>query len=263
MRFPRFLTRSTSARAASPMAIRDHEEFMTEAEIIDATYWAGFWSRLEHWMFLGVVITLALEFLALRFAEPHKEKLEHQRELKIAELTKDGQRLSKEAETARASIAEANARAAKAEKETAELQSESQKLRMGRALFFSVNKCREALRGRPTGTVEILWQRGVGDASFLAFVLGGCLRGDGGVPWWRGDNPKQVDDVPEGARPIGITVIGKTGGLFVFRQPSDALIDVIGTALGAGLDQSFGSVSAGIDRTLPDDTVRIFIGPIQ
>jgi hypothetical protein len=160
-------------------------------------------------------------------------------------------------------ISAADAGAAEAKKETAELQNESQKLRMGRALFFSVNKCREALRGRPTGRVEILWQRGVGDASFLAFVLGGCLRGDEGLPWWRGDNPKQVDDVPEGARPTGITVIGKTGGLFVFRQPSDALIDVVGTALSAGLDKSFGSISAGADRTLPDDTVRIFIGPIQ
>jgi hypothetical protein len=189
--------------------------------------------------------------------------LEHERELKIAELTKEGQRLSKEAETARASIAEANARAAKAEKETAELQNESQKLRMGRALFFSRNKCREALRGRPNGRVEILWQRGVGDASFLAFVLNGCLRGDEGLPWWKLDNPKQVDDVPEGARSTGITVIGRTGGLFVVRQPSDALVDIVGGALSAGLDPTFGSISAGIDNALPTDMVRIFIGPIQ
>lgn len=246
------------------MAIRDHEESMTEPEIIAATYWAVFWSRVEHWMFLGVVITLALEFVALKFAEPYKEKLEHQREFKIAELTKDGQRLSKEAETARASVAEANARAAKAEKETAELQNESQKMRMGRALFFSGNKCKDALRGRPTGRVEILWQRGVGDAAFLASRFNNCLRGDEGLPWWKLDNPKQVDDVPEGARSTGITVIGKTGVVrFIFRQPSDALIDVVGAALSAGLDQTFGSISSGMDRALPDDTIRIFIGPIE
>src|SRR5437879_3421154 len=110
LRFPGFLRRSTMASAASPVAKRAHEVSMTEAEIIDATYWAGFWSRLEHWAFAGVIITLAVEFLALKFAEPHKERLEQQREFGIAELTKEGQRLSKEAETARAAIAEANAR---------------------------------------------------------------------------------------------------------------------------------------------------------
>ena len=218
-----------------------------------------------------VAIGVAIEFGGDWVAKPFEKVVEDARKLEFAELHKQSDdarletaRLSKEAETARASIAEANARAAKAEKETAELQNESQKMRMGRALFFSGNACKEALRGRPTGRVEILWQRGVGDAAFLASRFNNCLRGDEGLPWWKLDNPKQVDDVPEGARPTGITVISKTGVVrFIFRQTSDALIDVVGAALSAGLDQTFGSISSGMDRTLPDDAIRIFIGPIQ
>jgi hypothetical protein len=135
---------------------------------------------------------------------------------------------------------------------------------MARALFFSPNKCQEALRGRPTGRVEILWQRGVGDAASLAFALGGCIRaGDEPTSWWKVENAKPVDDLPEGAGPTGITVIGKTASLFIFGRPSDAVVDIMGAALSAALDPVFGSVSAGRDRMLPDDTVRIFIGPKQ
>jgi hypothetical protein len=103
------------------MSSRNHEESMTEAKLIDATYWAGAWSRVEHWAFFGVVVTLAIEFVALRFAEPHKEKIERHREFAMAELTKEGQRLSNEAASARADIAKANAETAKAQQATEEL----------------------------------------------------------------------------------------------------------------------------------------------
>src|SRR6266702_3983421 len=105
------------------MAKRDHEESMTPAELSDATYWAGFWSSVEHWMFLGVVLTLALEFVAVKFAEPYKGKIEKHRELETA-------RLSKEAESARADIAKANTETAKANERAALLEKEALDLQL-------------------------------------------------------------------------------------------------------------------------------------
>jgi hypothetical protein len=57
---------------------------MTEA---DTVWWAHFWGEIEHWAFLGVVLALAIEFAALKFAAPYKEHLEKARELQIAQLT--------------------------------------------------------------------------------------------------------------------------------------------------------------------------------
>ncbi len=57
---------------------------MTEA---DTMWWADFWSHVEHWAFLAVVIALAVEFAAIKFASPYKETLEKARQLQIAQLT--------------------------------------------------------------------------------------------------------------------------------------------------------------------------------
>ena len=69
---------------------------MTEAELATVTYWAEFWSGVEHWAFLGVVIALAIEFAALKFAAPYKEKLEAVKDLKIAELNNETAKLRKQ-----------------------------------------------------------------------------------------------------------------------------------------------------------------------
>ena len=66
----------------------------------DVTWWASFWGKVEYWAFLGVVITLAVEFIAHRAGAPYREQLEHDKDLRIAELGQQTQ--------------EANARAAEA-----------------------------------------------------------------------------------------------------------------------------------------------------
>ena len=47
---------------------------MDDSELASAAYWAALFTKIENWAFLGVVVTLAIEFGATRLAEPHKEK---------------------------------------------------------------------------------------------------------------------------------------------------------------------------------------------
>jgi hypothetical protein len=164
--------------------------------------------------------------------------------------------LSVQAEQLRKDTAEANARAAETEERL-------QKQRMSRALFFSGVSCRDALRGKPTGRAEVLWQHGVADGEFFAHRIASCLAGDTGAPWWKIERVEAVNDLPHEARTTGVTVIGKSGGFFLFRKPSDALLDLVGSALMAGLDKETGDLTFGIDASMPDDLVRIVIGPKQ
>lgn len=81
---------------------------MTEAELANTAWWAWFWGEIEHWSFLAVVVFLAIEFAALKFGAPFKEKLDKSRETRLTELTT-------QAKTAEGQIADANARALEAQ----------------------------------------------------------------------------------------------------------------------------------------------------
>jgi hypothetical protein len=48
---------------------------MTDQELATAKWWSEFWTTIEHWAFLGVVLTLAVEFIALKLGQPHKRKV--------------------------------------------------------------------------------------------------------------------------------------------------------------------------------------------
>jgi hypothetical protein len=238
------------------MANRDHEESMTEAEIIDATYWAGFWSRLEHWMFAGVVITLAVEFLALKFAEPHKEKLEHQRELKIAELTKDGQRLSKEAETARASIAVANERAAEA-------QLALEKLKTPRSLsrfqtIVLADKLRPFAKTRFDLSVIIGDPEAIGFLGFIADVLEAA-----GWEWVEYNHPSgpfmNVYNIP------GKPNVGQQGwqgvSIQVFDDGPAELSSAVDALLAALKSEGIAASNDKASEAIPNhDTVHVLVG---
>jgi hypothetical protein len=66
---------------------------MTDQEFSTAKWWAEFWTKVEHWAFLGVVITLAVEFVALRLGEPYKKKLDDAKDLKIEQLRSENLKL--------------------------------------------------------------------------------------------------------------------------------------------------------------------------
>jgi hypothetical protein len=226
------------------MANRDHEESMTEAEIIDATYWAGFWSSLEHWMFLGVVLTLAVEFIALKFAEPHKEKLERYRESRLVELQNDSERLSKEAEIAR--------------KETAQAKLELQRLKNPRSVMPDGLKAE--LADKPKGKAAVLYVKECSDCEWLASWLVAGLQQSG----WGLTNstsmplpPAAVNSVlsspaaSAGGQPWGVSVVANTNA---DGSAQSALMWALTKLLGE-------NGHGGIDKTLPDGVVRVIVAP--
>jgi hypothetical protein len=73
---------------------------MDSSELVAAQYWLSVWDWVGDKAFLIVVIALAIEFMAARWAKPHREALDHARELEVAELRKD----ASEAELALAKI---------------------------------------------------------------------------------------------------------------------------------------------------------------
>jgi type II secretory pathway component PulM len=242
-------------KATQSMAKRDHEESMTPAELNDAAYWAGFWSRIEHWMFLGVVLTLALEFVALKFAEPYKEKLEKHREFEMS-------RLSKEAESARADMAKANAETAKANEaaaiateRAAQAALELQKLQNPRTIDFQ--RLKVELEERPKGTASVMYVENCTDCEWLATWIFAGLSSAG----WTMANEKPISlsagtgggmnspAVLQGGQPWGVSVL-----------PSDGS-NPAAVALSEVFLREFGRLGGGKAFDLPDGVVRIIVAP--
>lgn len=165
-------------------------------------------------------------------------------------------------------IKAAEARTAEAKKETAELQTWSTKRVMPRDLFVTRSAINAALADKPTGRVEILWKKSVADGQQIArAIVSGFMGFDPFKgPHWKIERVESIDELPEEARPTGLTVIGRRGGKFVFSMfpnppTSDDPMDIVGSALMKGMDHDVLQVDAGFDRTLSDDLVRITIGP--
>lgn len=96
-------------------------------ELIAAQYWFSFWEWIGDKAFLIVVVALAIEFLAARWAKPHRELLDHAKELQVAQLTRD-------AEASKAAIAGAEARAAEATQKATEAQLALEKFKAPRTI---------------------------------------------------------------------------------------------------------------------------------
>jgi hypothetical protein len=107
---------------------------MTAVDLVGAEYWATFWEWIADKAFILVVAFLAIEYIAGRWAKPHREALEEAQKLEIAQLTKDAARLSKEGEEARAVTAAADARAAEASQKAAEAQLALEKFKAPRTI---------------------------------------------------------------------------------------------------------------------------------
>jgi len=228
---------------------------MTEAGIVDATYWAGFWSRIESWAFLGVVLTLAIEFIALKLAEPHKEKLEQHRESRLVELRNESERLSKEAETAR--------------RETAEAQLQLQQMRSPRSL--NIDKFTAAIGKIPPTEVEVLFDANAPDAAFLAQLIWGILFN---AKWTmaQSSGPKSLGPPPPNILPWAnlpwpqAAGGGPWGLSVVTNDPPDLDANSLGRALVNALMESVNgppvqTTLGPAHGDLPKGRIRIIVGP--
>jgi hypothetical protein len=86
-----------------------------QSELASASSWLHWLSLIKYVGGAIVVVGVVAELLGDWFSQPLQKRLDDARKLEIALLRTEGQRLSKEAETAKASIADANARAVEAE----------------------------------------------------------------------------------------------------------------------------------------------------
>jgi len=127
-------------------------------------------------------------------------------------------------------------------------------------LVKSLSDCRELLKDKPKGKVEILWLKAFPDGESLAFFLSTCFHNpvmDG----WTIVDVRPIDELPkEASNGMGITVVGRRHGYFPFKKPSDVLSDIVATALVAALDTSIINVGVGTDPSMQDDLVKVVIG---
>jgi len=70
---------------------------MTDAKLADHEWWGWFWTTIEHAAFVALIVALAIEFAALKLAEPHKKAVEDSKDLQIAELNNETARLREQA----------------------------------------------------------------------------------------------------------------------------------------------------------------------
>lgn len=92
---------------------------MTDAELADHAWWGSFWTAIEHTAFVGLIVALAIEFVALKLGEPHKKAVEDAKDLKIADLNNETARL-RESALATIHTERANALASEANRSTTE-----------------------------------------------------------------------------------------------------------------------------------------------
>jgi hypothetical protein len=68
---------NNSTSSSSP-----EEGQMENPALINAKWWVGVWETIEHWAFLGVVLTLAIEFAASHLAKSQRKIIDNARELR-------------------------------------------------------------------------------------------------------------------------------------------------------------------------------------
>jgi hypothetical protein len=216
------------------------EARMGEAELANAAWWAWFWGVVEQAAFFGVVLTLAIEFAALKAGAPYKAKLESAKELKIAELNNETARLRKQVGPRQ----------------------------------INGEEFKKKLEGKPAAPVEIMFPREDIEAFHLAIQFRDVLRMSG----WEAPEPVPVPpgDVPRllnqpsiasvGANSAGVTVVMRADTNADFERlrdlaastPLNALIQAISSSLGGA-----GAAAAGPDvfHVPPPGVLRIVVGP--
>ena len=114
------------------------------------------------------------------------------------------------------------------------------------------------LKDRPTGTMEVVWLERAPDAEWFASQIASCFSGNGLPSLWNVEEPKAVDELPPGVTGIGVTVLAKKMGRYPFEEIT--LSDIAAMALKPGIERLPGGLRTGIDPSLPDGFVRIFVG---
>ena len=155
-------------------------------------------------------------------------------------------------------IAEAEARAAEATQKAREAEERTERLRAimelqqkPRDIGISDEMFLKALEGKPTASVELMYDPNVPDAYRLAIQIGILL----GAARWQVDRNVKPIPTPLGFRTHGITLLGKTGP----DSNSPGAIDALSDAIHKSKAEI--GTNSGRDNSLPEGVIRLIIGP--
>jgi len=222
---------------------------MTEAELTDAAWWAWFWGEIEHWSFLAVVVFLAIEFAALKFGAPFKEKIDHAREARLAELTTQAK--------------EADARTKEAELQLLQI-------RFPRSL--NIDYFKNEIDSMARENFEVLYDVNAPDAQNLSINIFAALRQAG---WRNGqklpsplgpkEGPQDLKDIwpllpltqQWGGGPWGLSVVTNASPDINQKTPAARLVLALGKSIVGPPSQT----TLGRDVTMPNGLIRIIVGP--
>ncbi len=200
---------------------------MENPAVANAAWWYWLWELVGTIAFLGVIVTLAIEFGAARLAAPYRKLLDDAKDVKIAELNK----------------------------ETALLRKQMGPRQIDGETF------KKYLEGKPkpTAPVEIMFPREDGEAYRLALQLRDVLRYSG----WQASEPTPVPpgDVPRLQNQPSVASFGSYGGTGIVvvvradtQEQFEAIRDIQAStplnALVGALSQTLGS--AGSAAAGPD-----------
>jgi hypothetical protein len=131
---------------------------------------------------------------------------------------------------------------------------------MDRWLSFDWGACTKLIDEKRATNVEVVWVKSSSDARMLADTITHCLMGVDGWSQTKPSSVAPIDSMPDEANSSGVTVMGKTGGLWQLNNTA-APADFIMKALAAGMEKVPGGIRFSPDRSLPPDLVRIVVGP--
>ncbi len=197
---------------------------MSDPEVARAAWWVWFWDAVESWAFFGVVVTLAVEFAAHRFVQPHRATVERAREAESTQLRKD--------------TAEANAKALAIELELARLKAPR---------IFATDKIPAFVEAmRPFAGQQFSGQIPAGnpqDASPLWDAISRGLTQAG----WKRENPVLITT---GDPPVGLTLTPHEGVVVWVPLKKQAATEHRGAALVDALNAA--GIAARLDDSIDD-----------
>jgi hypothetical protein len=233
---------------------------MENPAVISAKWWVYFWETVEHWAFLAVVLTIAIQFAAQHFLKSPRKIVDDARQIEVMQLTKD-------AETARAQIAEAQAR-------TTEAQARLETLRRQLGKRFPDRQAMVPLLREAPASVEIDYSKEDMDSIMVVMELKSALTDAGwtvtavlplpaeellrrkvpSTAWWYIEAHSIPEDGLMRGTQIGLNLSTPPGTV---KTPLDALV--------AGLLRGLGApaivTGATVNPSLEEGHFRLFIMP--
>jgi hypothetical protein len=222
--------------------------------VASALYWLSWMPILTRIAAGLVALGVVLEFAEGWMSEPWRKIVDDARTMEIS-------RLSTETESARASIAEANAREKEAEVRLEQLRA------LSGPRDFNFDIFRDEIADKPKAHVQIWYLPDSSDGFWFASRLRGAL----GIAGWDAESPIPIPEPDKnnlltvgmpralvaGGQPSGVTIVGSNIQEFE-GTPLGALIGALSKSARLGLGNVYGSGGSQL-MPVPEGTIRVVV----